>query len=214
MKRFFIAVLALALLLAGAVFFLRVKEKQTEPSPLAVPAAVSDSVAPGPAKISSPNVSAKGVKPEFLQFIASEAPGLSSTRTDAEAAERRVKAEAAAMGEPELNYARDLALQNEAPANDRILAVYLLANSRRSSGQLLALLRPIDLLDNRAEPHSVKEMKNAQTKAFALMAIDALVERAATDANVRAELQREEARQKDPFFQRYIHQKLAGLPPL
>ena len=207
-------VAGLAVILGMAYFLVRPRVTDvTAVAPLepTLPGKVPDPAIPPRA----PLVSAVGVNPRLLQFIQTESSSLNSTKLDADAAERKVREEAAAMGEAEFRYAKDLALLTTAPANERILAVYLLARAQPRSWAVLADIVSAPLPNSgRAEPHSVDEAKAAQEKAMRLIPIDELADAAVKNLESREELKRWEAAQRDPTVKRYIQRKISELPPL
>ena len=165
---------------------------------------------PAPNAISSENAS-----PRFLQFLKTEALELNSTHIDLSAAEERLKKEADSMGAPEIAYAKALALNSAGNANQRVLAVALLAKASYSLA-LPALTEIITRASNssRAEPHTVEEIQNTQAKAFAIMAVDSLAERAVKDRSAREELERLGRQAADSTVQKYIQERIRGLPPI
>ncbi len=164
-------------------------------------------------KIAAPTALAKEiVSPAFSGFIATEAASLSSPHLHAAAAEARVASQAAGMGEAEIEFARDLALAPEAAGNQRVLAVYILTAGGKKTWAALKDIALAPTSSNRAEPHSMEELNNTRSKAFSIMAVDALADQAAKNAEAREELARWESEAKDSTIRSYIQKKLKDLP--
>jgi hypothetical protein len=164
---------------------------------------------------------AADVSSKFLGFLVSESQQLDSRRVDVKAAEERMKEMVAALSPADIRYAGVRAMSQTGPANERIMSAYVnmqaLAttpaggDAYKAAREVLAAMvaQPGD--SARAEPHSAAELNNAQAKSLTLMNIDALADRAAHEPAVRDDLARMEKDAKDPFFQKYIAEKLAKL---
>jgi hypothetical protein len=158
---------------------------------------------------------APNVAPYFTQFLAEDSQLLESMHVNAAAAEARENEIAAKMGEAEVAYARELALAPQAPANRRILAVDLLGRApSRLTGPALDDIITRGMNSARAEPHSIEELSNVQAKSFALMAIDAIAEKAIHDPGERAHLHQLDAGAKDSTIKKYIEERIRSLPRL
>lgn len=206
-----IAVLVLAL---GAILYF----KQRQGAPLLPPGALSSSSeenktaagAPAPAKVALPK--ADGVAPTLLQFYQEEAKSLDSTQVNAEEAEAKAVAQANAMGAREILYTKELVLAANAPANQRILAIYLLTKTGAASNTALKdIVMGSDNLPP-AEVHSTDEIKNTQSKAFSLQAAQELFHRAQKgDAAALAELRKAQAEAKDPELKAMLDKAMKRL---
>jgi hypothetical protein len=209
-----IVILVIALL----VYLVRVKPADPVPPP-AVSAAPT--VAPPPATTQAAAVKmnipppAPNVSPAFTSFLLRDSKQLESMSVDSVAAEKSENETAAQMGAPEVNYARELALTAQAPANQRILAVDLLGRApSRLTGQALDDIITKGMNSARAEPHTVEELSNVQAKAFAVMAVDAIADRAVSDPAERTHLQSLFAQATDSTIKKHIAERIRTLPPL
>lgn len=211
MKR--VALISIAIFAALLAVYLFTSRAGSPVAPFAVsppvapyPAAAKKVVAPTPA----PNVAAK-----FTRFLAEESKQLESMHVDAAAMEARENEIAGEMGEPEVNYARELALSREAPANQRILAMDLLGRaSSRLTGPALDEIITRGMNSARAEPHTVDELSNVQAKSFALMGVDAIADKAVHDRGERDHLERLAASATDTTIKKHIEERLHDLPPI
>ncbi|MGZ3650042.1 MAG: hypothetical protein ACXVB9_05360 [Bdellovibrionota bacterium] len=168
-----------------------------------------------PGKLPAPAPSAESASAAFTAFLATDAKLLDSTHVDSAAAEEREKAQAASMGPAEIAYARELALNDKANGNQRVLAVDLLARVGfpRAAPALEDLITK-GMNSARAQPHTVDEISNTQAKAFAIMAVDSIAAHAVKDPAARDELVRLGGQAKDSTIQKYIQGKIRSLPPL
>lgn len=217
MKRL-IPILAIVALLSAGLLYWRTQNlaKESDISPGTV-----DSTAPIPEpaqQIPAPGAgvppvpSPSGVSSSFVSYLQTEARSLDAPSLNAGAAEKGIAEQAAAMGENEIRYARDLALGPQNPANQRILATFLLGATGTKGRSALRDLILMNHNSNRAAPDSLDEMKNTQQKAMSMMAIDALAEQALKDPTAKAELQRLSGEVKDETLKKHIQQKLRELP--
>lgn len=178
------------------------------------PATGGNTPPPAPNAGIPPVPSPSGVSPAFVTFLQTEARSLDSTKVNAEAAEQNVAEQAALMGENEIRYARDLALGPQNPANQRILAAFLLgaagAKGRPACGELILATTN----SNRAEPDSIDELKNVQSKSISLMCVDAIADAAKTDRTAREDLRRLAAQVKDSTIKNHIAERIRTLPSL
>jgi hypothetical protein len=128
---------------------------------------------------------------------------------EAEATEK-AQAEAREMGAHEIRFAKEVALSAAAPANQRILALYLL--SLAGSGANGAL-REIALapLPAGGEVHSHEEHQLMQAKAERRMAIDALVDRIGRGESTARDLTLLAEEMRDPGLRGYIQRKLRDI---
>jgi hypothetical protein len=218
MKRF-IPLLAFVLLLSAALLYWRTqnlaKESDISPGTVDATAPLPDpgTQPPAPSAGIPPVPSPSGVEPSFVNYLQAEARSINAPSVNAAAAEKNIAEQAARMGENEIRYARDLALGPQNPANQRILAAFLLgAAGAKARGSLRELIL-VTFNSNRAEADSIDELKNTQTKAISMMAVDALADQAAKDPAARAELERLAGEVKDETLKKHIQQRLRDLPP-
>lgn len=213
MKRY-LPLLFLALLLAGGVLAWRYHSLTSPSNILSDP----DNAAP-PTREPNPDPSlpqagpvpappAENVTPTFVSFLAAEATSMDSPRIDADLAQKRMEEQAAKMGEHELRYARDLVLGAQYPANQRIVAAAVIGLAGEKGWEAGRQAVTPAFESQRAEPHSIDEVKNTQAKALAIMLVDALAEQAKTNANAREELARWGKEAKDSTVQKHIARRL------
>jgi len=201
-----------------AVWWLANSRPQLRQGMPLLPAGVSPPLvtgATGPVLANGPAPAPVEASPAFRAFLEKDSKLLNSTHVDTAAAEARENAQAASMGNAEISYARELALNEKANGNERVLAVDLLARV----GFPRAAPALEDLITNgmnsaRAQPHTVEEISNVQAKSFAIMAVDSIASRAAKDPSARDELVRLGSQAKDSTIQKYILGKIRSLPPL
>jgi|GEM_PF-5785804 len=219
MKRL-IPLLAFLVVLSSALLYWRTqnlaKESDISPGMLDSTAPVPDPGTslppPAPSAGIPPVPSPSGVSPNFVNYLQTEAKSLNNPSLNTGAAEKGIAEQAAAMGENEIRYARDLALGPQNPANQRILATFLLGATGAKGRSALRDLILMNHSSDRAAPDSLDEMKNTQQKAMSMMAIDSLAEQALKDPSAKAELQRLAGEVKDETLKKHIQQKLRGLP--
>lgn len=220
MTKRLLLILAIVAVVSAGLLLWRYKNLADEQG---VPPGTLDATPPAPAGDTPPPASSSGippvpspagVSPAFISFIQKEALTLNSTNVNMEAAEKNVTAQAASMGESEIRYARDLALGPENPANQRILAAYLLGRTGAKGRSALRDLILVTTNSARAEHGSIDEVKNAQAKAISLMSTDDLAEQAKKDPAAREELRRIIAEAKDSTIKKHAQRKLAELPQL
>jgi hypothetical protein len=213
------ALLSIVIIVIGLAAYLLTVKPAAPPAPSAVSPQAAIAVAPAapPAPATKMNVPppAPNVSPAFTAFLLQDSKQLESMNVDSVEAEKRENETAAKMGEPEVSYARELALTSQAPANQRILAVDLLGRApSRLTGQALDDIITKGMNSARAEPHTVEELSNVQAKAFAVMAVDAIADKAATEPAERAHLQMLFAQATDSTIKRHIAERIRSLPPL
>lgn len=180
------------------------------------------STANGPAAANSPAVNATpppstaGVNPEFVEYIRTEARLIDSAKNSPAKAENRGDAKASTMGPTEIAYAKQLVLATAAPANERILAAYLLTEAKQKSWSALQdiILSQVPQMPAGTDPHSVAETKNMQEKALRIMAVDGLAEQAIKDGAARELLSKLASEATDSVLREYILDKIQDLPPL
>lgn len=217
MKKVF-PILLILILLGMALLWKSRPDSTPDPNSSALGVPLSPSSIPSPHAQGVPSTanpdSGSGASKEFREFMVTEANTLNSPHLDPDLAERRVKAEVAKMGIAELQYARDLALSRESAATQRILAVYLLTSGGKVAWPFLKEIALAPRSSERAEPHTIDEVKSAQGNSFSLMAVDSMAKQAATDQKAREELERWAAESQDAKTKNYILRKLREIPAL
>lgn len=186
----------------------------SDPDNAAPPTREPQPDAGSPQNTAAPTPAPEGVSAAFVSFLAAESKSIESPQIDADLAQQRMEQNAAAMGEKEIQYARDLVAGPQNPANQRIVAASMLGLAgEKAWGAAREIVVP-EFESKRAEPHSVDEVKNSQAKALALMLVDALAEQAVKSQKARDELQRWAKEAKDSTVQKHIAKKIRELPAL
>lgn len=156
--------------------------------------------------------STDGVSPPLLRFFQEESKSLDSVHVNAAQAEAKGEAQAKAMGSREIRYAQELVLSPHAPANQRILAIYLLTKGSAATNPALKNIATAPSYSDRAEPHTMAEHKNVEGKTFSLEATEELFHRASkNDLGALEELRKVAAEAQDLTIKNYANKKLAEL---
>ncbi len=216
MKRFLPLLIAVLVLAAGLLIW-RYHKETSDSNLLSDPQnAAPPTREPGPISATTPSpgltVPPESVSPAFVSFLQSESRNLDSPKIDAELAQRRMEEQARAMGDEEIRFARDLVLNEQNPANQRIVAASLIGMTGERGWSAAADIALRSFASERAEPHSVDEVRNSQAKAMALMEVDSLAEEAAKNPKAREELLRWASAAKDPTVRNYLQKKVRDLP--
>lgn len=211
-----LVVLALTAVLSMTAYSLIERQSRPHQEPLGNDAVTAlpapDPKSPGSSKASLPPT--ENVSPAFVQFMTDEARSMNAPSMDMEAAEARVVEQVSQMGFEEVEYARAIALSPEAPANQRILAAYLIASGGAKTRDAADDLVNREFDSKRAKPDTMEEKKNVDAKASALMVVDKTAKRAETDPSAREDLARWAAEAKDSTIKKYIEATLRRLPTL
>jgi len=115
------------------------------------------------------------------------------------------------MGGEEMAAAKDLVLSGEGPANERIMATYLLTLAGPSAWPSLKEIASAPAKEKGGPHNSEGEVKAVQEKAQKLMAIDALAEQASTDAAAKDELGQWARELPDRYLRDYADKKWKSL---
>ncbi len=215
-----LAVLALGVVLVAFLLWRvggEVKERyaRQRANPLASHSATA-AIQINPASASSPANSASTTSPnepapdpEFQKWIANEARAVDSMHVDSEAKRTELTKVIAGITKAQTQQLLQTARNTGAPAGERILATYLLAEARARE---LSTLITSPLPDFAGTPaHSEAETRAGQERSLRVMAIDSLVARAPSDPAALATLTATLEKVVDPSIRSYIQKKLTEL---
>lgn len=182
------------------------------------PAISTQNIIPLPAKATDQKLEqeppTQNVNPQFIQYLRAEARRMDAPSVDQEKVQKEIEAQVEQMTPKELEYAKNIALSPSRPANEKILAVYLILNAKNSEKALEELITaPLKHKPN-PETHSVEETAAMQEKTLRIMEIDGLLQRAVNDSKIRDSLSRIATSISDPTLKAYLVKKLKELPPL
>lgn len=107
---------------------------------------------------------------------------------------------------------RIFALSINAPANVRVLSVYLLGESARGVNELKKFLsEDVNIIEN-APAHSVDETANGREKALRVMAIEQLIKNSPTPQMAYQRLAGMIPEISDPWLKSFAQRRLADIP--
>jgi hypothetical protein len=115
------------------------------------------------------------------------------------------------MGPEEIRYAKELVVERQGGANQRIMAVYLLTLAGPKAAEALREIALAPLPDARVEPHTEGEHRLMEEKAQRVTAIDALFEQAKGHPERKDAFLRLADEERDPGLRRYILKKAQSL---
>lgn len=145
----------------------------------------------------------------FHSFLREEGKRLDSTHVAVDETEKSLREQAEKMGPKEIADAKAVALDLSQPANERILATFLLGKTKSWSELKELVLSPLDRKPS--EPHSVDEASAMRELALRYMQIDQLAEGAASSSVLLADFERLTASMRDPGLRKHMERRLAEL---
>jgi hypothetical protein len=152
------------------------------------------------------------VSPQFIDYFRTESRKMDSPSIDQEKAQNEIQSQAEKMTSVELNYAKKIALNPKTPANEKILAIYLILKSKHSEQTLAEIVSaPLNQKAN-PEPDSIAESAAMQEKALRIMALDGLLQKASHDLKIRESLYEIAGKTSDPTIKNYLLKRLKELP--
>lgn len=182
--------------------------------------APSSSVTAG-ATLSAPNSSsgnaaqesvteASAPTPAFVTWFNGEAKNLDQP-TNQKNKESELKQTAARLTTADVRFLENKTLDFKNPANERILAAYLLTLAPQSDAALSDMVQAPLAMAGEHPVHSPEETLAAQEKSIRRMAIDALIERARSNPALRNELSQTIAKISDPSLREYAEKSYRQL---
>jgi hypothetical protein len=142
---------------------------------------------------------------ELNEWIENESTSLNSIQNKTQAVEIRMKAQARTLRPEQLKELQIIAVTSERGINSRILSGYLVALATEPA----ALQAQVDIAGSALPdlgppvPHSEDELKRTQELAIRNVQVEALYERAKTDANALKELKLLSQRALEPAVRKY-----------
>lgn len=127
---------------------------------------------------------------KLKKWVSVQGSSMNYSEHSTEQLEIRLRAQARTLTELQMVQLREIAESATQPVNERIFASYLLSlNESPAAVEQIFSAAMAELTDHGPSiPHSEAEIRNAQEMALRYMQIDALFERAQTDANARNKL--------------------------
>lgn len=151
---------------------------------------------------------------EFQDWVRFQGSSMNYSEHRSEELEIRLRAQAQTLNDGQMRQLREMTQSAAQPVNERIFASYLLSlnNSAISTEEIFAAA--VAELPNHGPslPHSEAEIRNAHEMALRYMQIDALFERAKTDANVRNKLKLLSDSAPSESVRDYARRRLLELP--
>lgn len=146
----------------------------------------------------------------FQAWIAEEAKSLDNPSADSEHIRQEIRRAMASLSKSQSQQLLHTARDPEAPANEKILATFLMVEGGLSSRHEL-----MDFISDPAisggEPHSMDEINSVRDKSLRIMALDGLFTQAATDPSARAALGEKIAAIQDPYVKAYAERRFEEL---
>jgi len=148
----------------------------------------------------------------LVRWFTTEAQHIEDRDVDTLATEKELKARAARLTTADIGFLAGRAMSPVAPASERILANYLLglAASHATDALVDIANRPLDD-PGPHPPHSIDEAKNAQERAFKIMAVDAIFHSDSELSQKVAKLQSIINQTPDSTVKKYASGKLGEL---
>ena len=149
---------------------------------------------------------------QFAEWLKSEASSLDRSDRANAGKDALLRQQALQFTPENINYLRATATNKLAPANEKIVAAYLLTFASSNSQQALQEIAQTPFsLSNPQPAHSIGETTLMQEKAIRVMAIDELFIRYENDAISRQELATALQKIPDPSLRQYALKRLAEL---
>lgn len=150
---------------------------------------------------------------EFMDWFETEANHLENSVQNPEDIEKSLKEKAKLLSSEQIDYLAKQSTDKQSSASSRIFASYLLSLGGANTIDTLVSLAS-KTYEQPAEPHTIDEMAQSESKANAIMAIDGIV-KSETDLMTRIEkLKLVVSQTSDPSVSDYATKKLQELENL
>ncbi len=186
-------------------------QAQSNPKAANPPGAAQTDLGRGPTPEMESKLPTLAPDPSFQKWIADEAKSLNYERVDGTTKRQEIQRVVTQMTQAQSRQLLHTALNPNAPAAEKILSTYLLAEGGARSREELVALAKAPLSGKVGEPHSEEEVAGVREKSLRIMAIDGLFSDAQRDPRARASLASYVADAQDPFLKAYAQSKLAEL---